>query len=55
MIFSKLDKLSTRDKIFIVIAVGMLIALAVDHFVVSTLRKLWHFIIALETRDMRQF
>ncbi len=35
MIFSKLDKLSTRDKIFIVVAIGMLIALAVDHFVVQ--------------------
>lgn len=35
MILSKLDSLSTRDKIFIVIAIMALIALAVDHFVVQ--------------------
>ena len=34
MIFSKLDNLSNRDKIYITIAVVALIALAVDHFVV---------------------
>jgi Tfp pilus assembly protein PilO len=35
MILSKLDSLSSRDKILIVIAISMLIAVLVDHFVVQ--------------------
>lgn len=35
MIFSKIDNLSTRDKGLIVLAIGLLIVLAVDRFVVE--------------------